>query len=383
MLEKSPAKNNVATACFVLASINKSFCSAHGKFIKVISKLTTSHRRLGSRVLEKCPQEDHWLREYASLVLDNLDVKLVFLHHLFRHPCREIDGKFVKDLENWGTDWKSVVILHLKLCKEEAPASIVAVLAKQGLMVWFNLFVDIVNNSLRNQFVLSVKLQRISGSVSSVDLLVVGEGRKGTQEDIGRRHNTVIPLSWRHNVDGCGSCDCSWDSATSETLLNSKVEAIVNEYNDLLTTQLENQKLYFESLLLEAKEETEREISEAVQKALNLKLQKLQAKLDKYFVNPFSGLLPDWHFFGALRVTPNSFLHLQINDNLLKNQEIWKAKIEELEERVKHELSLKDEKIKELEDQLRELMMHFESGYTVEQLPKSSESKDVCKFIKE
>ena len=31
--------------------------------------------------------------------------------------------------------------------------------------------------------------------------------------------------------------------------LNSRVEVIVNEYGDFLTTQLENQKLYFESLL--------------------------------------------------------------------------------------------------------------------------------------
>jgi len=33
--------------------------------------------------------------------------------------------------------------------------------------------------------------------------------------------------------------------------------------------------------LLEAKEETEREISEAVEKAVSLKLRKLQSKIDK------------------------------------------------------------------------------------------------------
>lgn len=38
---------------------------------------------------------------------------------------------------------------------------------------------------------------------------------------------------------------------------------------------------YFELLLLEVKEQTEKEISEAVEKAASLKLQKLQSKLDK------------------------------------------------------------------------------------------------------
>uniref|UniRef100_F6HGD3 Uncharacterized protein n=1 Tax=Vitis vinifera TaxID=29760 RepID=F6HGD3_VITVI len=54
---------------------------------------------------------------------------------------------------------------------------------------------------------------------------------------------------------GCGSCDCNDDTRISEALLNTRVEVIVNKYNDLLTTQLENQKLHFESLLLEVKEE--------------------------------------------------------------------------------------------------------------------------------
>ncbi|XLS45246.1 hypothetical protein HN51_002111, partial [Arachis hypogaea] len=55
-----------------------------------------------------------------------------------------------------------------------------------------------------------------------------------------------------HAENGCGSCSCE-DNSMSEALLNSKVEAIVNEYNELLATQLENQKSYFEMLLQEAK----------------------------------------------------------------------------------------------------------------------------------
>ncbi|KAF5947156.1 hypothetical protein HYC85_017384 [Camellia sinensis] len=90
---------------------------------------------------------------------------------------------------------------------------------------------------------------------------------------------------------------------------------IVNEYSELLTTQLENQKIYFESLLREVEEETEREISEAIEKAAsgNQKLQKMQAKLDKCD--------EEKSFFD------------EINKSLLKNQDILKASIVEIEER--------------------------------------------------
>lgn len=159
-----------------------------------------------------------------------------------------------------------------------------------------------------------------------------------------------------HAVNGCGSCECSGDLGINEAMLSSKVEAIVNEYNELLSTQLENQKLYFESLLQEAKEDTEKEIAEAVDKAVTLKLQKLQAKLDKC-------------------MKEKKFLD-DINENLLKNQEIWKAKIQELEEREERALRLKDDKIRDIEEQLKDLMLHLEAGQAVEQLSTSDEIKD-------
>lgn len=159
-----------------------------------------------------------------------------------------------------------------------------------------------------------------------------------------------------HAVKGCGSCECSGDLGINEAMLSSKVEAIVNEYNELLSTQLESQKLYFELLLQEAKEDTEKDIAEAVDKAVTLKLQKLQAKLDKC-------------------TKEKKFLD-DINENLLKNQEIWKAKIQELEEREQRGLRLKDDKIRELEEQLKDLMLHLEAGQAMEQLSISDEIKD-------
>ncbi|CAH9106781.1 unnamed protein product [Cuscuta europaea] len=139
------------------------------------------------------------------------------------------------------------------------------------------------------------------------------------------------------------------DPVFSEALQNSKVEAIVSEYNELLTTQLENQKGYFESLLREVEEENERETSEAVEKALrqNTRLIKLQARLDK--------------------CSKEKKFQDDIHDNLVRNQKIWESKIVEIEER-EHKLSkVKDQKIKDLEEELMNMMACLESMNTTQQ----------------
>ncbi|XP_077216737.1 zinc finger (C3HC4-type RING finger) family protein [Tasmannia lanceolata] len=159
-----------------------------------------------------------------------------------------------------------------------------------------------------------------------------------------------------HADNGCGSCECGADSGISEALFNSKVEAIVDEYNDLLASQLENQRNYYESLLLEVKEETEKEISEAVENSVGYKLQKIQSKIDKC-------------------LEEKKFLE-DINENLMKNQEIWRAKILEIEEREQRAVRLGDEKIRDLEEQLRDLMVYIEGKKTLEELPNSNEIKE-------
>ncbi|PIN18675.1 Cytoplasmic Zn-finger protein BRAP2 (BRCA1 associated protein) [Handroanthus impetiginosus] len=144
----------------------------------------------------------------------------------------------------------------------------------------------------------------------------------------------------------------------NDTLLESEVEYIRNEYNDLLTSQLENQKNYFESLLQEVEEDAERESSVAVEKALsqNPKLLKLQAKLDKC-------------------MEEKKFLD-DINENLLRNQGIWESKIVEIEEREKKLLKLKDEKTEELQEQLRIMMACLETEHAEQHPTTSDEMKN-------
>ncbi|KAM3284864.1 CTD small phosphatase-like protein [Capsicum chacoense] len=51
------------------------------------------------------------LKEYASLVLDRIDRKGLISHRLYRDSCKDVDGKFVKDLADTGRDMKRVVIV--------------------------------------------------------------------------------------------------------------------------------------------------------------------------------------------------------------------------------------------------------------------------------
>ncbi|OEL13509.1 BRCA1-associated protein [Dichanthelium oligosanthes] len=94
---------------------------------------------------------------------------------------------------------------------------------------------------------------------------------------------------------------CSGDSAMSEALLNSKFETIVEEYNDLVTSQLEKQRNF--------------------------------------------------------------------NDNLVKDQEKWIETIRKAQAREQAALRLKDEKIEKLEEEIRDLIAHFECQNAIAQAP--------------
>lgn len=142
---------------------------------------------------------------------------------------------------------------------------------------------------------------------------------------------------------------CSGDAAMSEALLNSKFEAIVEEYNDLVTSQLEKQRNYYESLLLEDKEETEKEIAAAVEKAVSIKVQKLEAKIEKC-------------------TEEKRFLD-EVNGNLVKNQEKWIETIRNAQAREQAALRSKDEKIEKLQEEIRDLIAHFECQNAIAQAP--------------
>ncbi|KAH7546338.1 hypothetical protein FEM48_Zijuj01G0190200 [Ziziphus jujuba var. spinosa] len=114
---------------------------------------------------------------------------------------------------------------------------------------------------------------------------------------LGEMNSRCIPFG------DCGSCACSEDSGISAALYSSKVETIVDEYNHLLASQLEGQRL--------------------------------------------------------------------VNRTLIKDQEICRKKFKEIEERETASLRLRDEKILDLEEQIRDLTVYIEAQKTLNDITDS------------
>ncbi|KAK9100707.1 hypothetical protein Scep_024137 [Stephania cephalantha] len=141
--------------------------------------------------------------------------------------------------------------------------------------------------------------------------------------------------------DDCESCALGSESGISIAVLDSK---IVDEYNRLLASQLENQRQYYEKLILEAKCKREKAISEALEKAC--KLQDIQLKIEKCVEEK--------------KVIAN------INENLVRNQEVFMKRLKEIEKRQSASIKDKDEKILDLEEQIRDIRVYVEAQRTVD-----------------
>ncbi|PKU87167.1 BRCA1-associated protein-like isoform X1 [Dendrobium catenatum] len=145
----------------------------------------------------------------------------------------------------------------------------------------------------------------------------------------------------RSNGNHCESCAFIEDSEISAALLSSKVEVIMDEYNRLLASQLENQRVYYETVLEDAKKKRERNISEDVDRAVGLKMQDIQLEIEKVFKEKKN--------------------FAEINENLMKSQNHWREKIIEIERRERETLRLKDQRIHELEEEIRDFTVFIEA----------------------
>ncbi|GAB2296931.1 hypothetical protein Dimus_031033 [Dionaea muscipula] len=144
------------------------------------------------------------------------------------------------------------------------------------------------------------------------------------------------------SLDGdAGTYDGNEDSQINEALFSSKVEAIMDEYNHLLATQLENQRLHYESLLVEAKCNKESVVADAVEKALTLKIQDAHFKLEK--------------------TLEEKKVVADINQSLSKSQDENEKKYKKIVERLISSIKSRDEKIMDLEEQIRDLRIYVKA----------------------
>ncbi|XP_056167860.1 BRAP2 RING ZnF UBP domain-containing protein 1-like [Syzygium oleosum] len=106
-------------------------------------------------------------------------------------------------------------------------------------------------------------------------------------------------------------------------------------YNHLTSTQLEAQKKHYESHLLEAKSRRETSKLKAVEKAVTSKIQDIRTKLEK--------------------LGEEKAALAEHNQTLIKNQDLMRKKVKEIEERKTVSLKSKDEKTHDLKEQIRDL----------------------------
>ncbi|XP_042458446.1 BRAP2 RING ZnF UBP domain-containing protein 1-like [Zingiber officinale] len=158
-----------------------------------------------------------------------------------------------------------------------------------------------------------------------------------------RSDNKLAKLNSNSRLSGkkCIHCGCSDDVGISEAILSSKVQMIVDEYEHLLASQLESQKQYYEAIVQKEKENKKKYIADAIEKAVSLKLQDMQHNIHD--------------------VTKEKKVAADINANLMKNQKLWQEKIKEIEERERTTLRIKDENIRDLEDQIRDYMVFIKA----------------------
>ncbi|MBA0604281.1 hypothetical protein Godav_016953, partial [Gossypium davidsonii] len=158
------------------------------------------------------------------------------------------------------------------------------------------------------------------------------------------------------SIEGtCHSCGYGDDSGINEAIYSSKVEAVFDEYSRLLATELEKQRQNYESLLAEAKGKRDSTIAEAVEKAVTSEMQDIQSKLDK--------------------CTEEKNALAEINRKLIKDQQVWHVKVKEIEEREASESRLMDEKILDLEEQVRDLKVYIEAQKTLTDMTGSDSIK--------
>ncbi|CAI5701958.1 unnamed protein product [Peronospora effusa] len=139
-------------------------------------------------------------------------------------------------------------------------------------------------------------------------------------------------------------------SAEEEAGEHRKLEKLAVEYNFLLKSQLEEQRLYYERLLARAEEDESRQLLNAHErerkqlKKANINLAQKTIKLEEEL----------------------TFVR-ELNKSLIENQKQWKERIRVLEDhnaRIEQETALR---VGDLEGQVRDLMFYLDTQNKVEQ----------------
>lgn len=148
------------------------------------------------------------------------------------------------------------------------------------------------------------------------------------------------------------------DAELMEAQLNSKMDSIVLEYNQLLANQLAGQRVYYESLLQQMEKEKDSQIDNILRETVSLREERKKLSLQTERLKEKQ----------KEELKEREFLK-NINETLAKNQHLFKDTLEQQEKKFEKKLAEKDNLLKDLQEQVADLMMHFQTQNKVQKDP--------------
>jgi len=158
-----------------------------------------------------------------------------------------------------------------------------------------------------------------------------------------------------------------------------KMDSLQLEYTYLLTSQLEDQRRYFEKKLGRMEEGAGKELSELTQRAKQTEEDKSVLSQELELVKREKIKLESK--LGQLcqkleKVTKEFSEEKQLNKSLRENQEGWQIKLKKTEVELNVTKELKEREISDLKDQVRDLMFFLEGRDKVQESPMKNELEE-------
>ncbi|BES98382.1 unnamed protein product [Nesidiocoris tenuis] len=158
--------------------------------------------------------------------------------------------------------------------------------------------------------------------------------------------------------------------------VEAKLEAVQLEYTYLLTSQLESQRTYYEEAIGQmekhhladyqsAKDQLDKSLAESAEQRRQLaNLQKEKSSLEKKLAA----------ITGKMNAMQKQLQEeKEMNASMRRNQELWTDKCKQLQRDLVATKAAKDEELRELRDQLRDVMFYLEAEKVVQNSPHKDE----------
>jgi len=157
-----------------------------------------------------------------------------------------------------------------------------------------------------------------------------------------------------------------------EVMDEEKMDSLTLEYTYLLTSQLENQRLYFQEKITQIEKDAAEQVNSMEErtkktleecKKLELKLseaEKEKKNLEKKYTQVVTKV-------GKLVSDLKD--EQELNRCLLENQKLWQEKVNQTEQKLQLEEAARKQEVSDLQEQLADLMRHLETQQAIASAP--------------